>query len=60
MSKSLITALIVVALDAIGLGLIMPVVPALLNEFVPAEQTAFHYGVFYRFMRLCRSFARPF
>src|SRR5574344_2099294 len=46
MSKSRITALIVVALDAIGLGLIMPVVPALLNEFVPAEQTAFHYGVF--------------
>lgn len=59
MSKSLITALIVVALDAIGLGLIMPVVPALLNEFVPAEQTAFHYGVFLSLYAFMQVFCAP-
>src|SRR5574344_1957926 len=59
MSKSRITALIVVAPDALGLGLIMPVVPALLNEFVPAEQTAFHYGVFLSLYAFMQVFCAP-
>ena len=39
-----IIALLIVGLDAMGLGLIMPVLPTLLRELVPAEQVAGHYG----------------
>jgi DHA1 family tetracycline resistance protein-like MFS transporter len=44
MRSSAIIALLIVGLDAMGLGLIMPVLPALLRELVPAEQVAGHYG----------------
>ncbi|WP_242558553.1 MULTISPECIES: Tet(A)/Tet(B)/Tet(C) family tetracycline efflux MFS transporter [Pandoraea] len=37
--------MIVVVLDAMGLGLIMPVLPTLLRSFVPGDQVAAHYGV---------------
>jgi MFS family permease len=42
--SSAIIALLIVSLDAMGLGLIMPVLPTLLRELVPAEQVAGHYG----------------
>ena len=44
MHSSAIIALLIVGLDAMGLGLIMPVLPALLRELVPTEQVAGHYG----------------
>ena len=44
MHSSAIIALLIVSLDAMGLGLIMPVLPTLLRELVPAEQVAGHYG----------------
>lgn len=44
MHSSAIIALLIVSLDAMGLGLIMPVFPTLLRELVPAEQVAGHYG----------------
>lgn len=44
MRSSAIIALLIVGLDAMGLGLIMPVLPTLLRELVPAEQVAGHYG----------------
>lgn len=37
--------LLVVTLDATGLGLIMPVLPTLLREFLPSHQIATHYGI---------------
>ncbi len=37
----------------------MPVVPALLNEFVPTEQTAFHYGVFLSLYAFMQVFCAP-
>ncbi|MGO3871902.1 MAG: Tet(A)/Tet(B)/Tet(C) family tetracycline efflux MFS transporter [Alcaligenes sp.] len=44
-NRSCLIALLVLCLDAVGLGLIMPVLPSLLRELVPAEQVARHYGV---------------
>ncbi|WP_423245144.1 Tet(A)/Tet(B)/Tet(C) family tetracycline efflux MFS transporter [Enterobacter roggenkampii] len=46
MSQPAIIALIVVSLDAMGLGIIMPALPALLRELMPAGQIAGHYGAF--------------
>lgn len=45
MNKSIIIILLITALDAIGIGLIMPVLPTLLNEFVSENSLATHYGV---------------
>ncbi|WP_193015995.1 Tet(H)/Tet(J) family tetracycline efflux MFS transporter [Proteus sp. FME41] len=45
MNKSIIIILLITVLDAIGIGLIMPVLPALLNEFVSENSLASHYGV---------------
>lgn len=38
-------ALMIIFIDAIGLGLIMPVLPSLLGEFLPTETIPNHYGV---------------
>lgn len=46
MNKSIIIILLVTVLDAIGIGLIMPVLPTLLNEFVSENRLANHYGIF--------------
>ncbi|MEZ2862941.1 tetracycline efflux MFS transporter Tet(H) [Proteus terrae] len=45
MNKSIIIILLITVLDAIGIGLIMPVLPTLLNEFVSENILATHYGV---------------
>ncbi|QIG04871.1 tetracycline efflux MFS transporter Tet(H) [Proteus sp. ZN5] len=45
MNKSIIIILLITILDAIGIGLIMPVLPTLLNEFVSENSLATHYGV---------------
>lgn len=56
MNKSLAAALIVVTIDAIGVGLVMPVLPALLREHMQPGEVAGHYGVLlslYALMQVC-------
>ncbi|MGX1786657.1 Tet(A)/Tet(B)/Tet(C) family tetracycline efflux MFS transporter [Bosea sp. NPDC055332] len=56
MNKPLIAALVVVTLDAMGVGLVMPVLPALLREHVQPGEVAGHYGVLlslYALMQVC-------
>ena len=43
--RSCLIALLILCLDAVGLGLIMPVLPTLLRELVSGGQVATHYGV---------------
>ncbi len=45
MNKSLAVVLSVIMLDAMGLGLVMPVLPELLRGLVPDGQVTGHYGV---------------
>jgi len=44
-NRSCLIALLILCLDAVGIGLIMPVLPSLLREMLPVEQVARHYGV---------------
>lgn len=44
-NRSCLIALLILCLDAVGIGLIMPVLPSLLRELLPVEQVARHYGV---------------
>lgn len=56
MNSSLAAALSVVILDAMGIGLVMPVLPALLREHVQPAEVAGHYGVLlslYAVMQVC-------
>ncbi|CAD5275272.1 Tetracycline resistance protein, class G [Bosea sp. 62] len=56
MNKSLAVALIVTILDAMGVGLVMPVLPALLREHVQPGEVAAHYGALlslYALMQVC-------
>ncbi len=45
MNKSAKIALVITLLDAMGIGLIMPVLPTLLREFIAPENIANHFGV---------------
>ena len=45
MNKSLAVVLSVITLDAMGLGLVMPVLPELLRGLVPDGKVTGHYGV---------------
>lgn len=45
MNKSTSIALIITLLDVMGIGLIMPVLPTLLREFIATENIANHFGV---------------
>ena len=56
MNRSLAAALSVVILDAMGVGLVMPVLPALLREHVQPAEVAGHYGILlslYAVMQVC-------
>lgn len=56
MNKFAVIALVVTLLDAMGIGLIMPVLPALLREYLPGEEVANHYGILlalYAVMQVC-------
>ncbi|MEQ4674872.1 Tet(A)/Tet(B)/Tet(C) family tetracycline efflux MFS transporter [Providencia vermicola] len=59
MNKSAITALTITSLDAIGIGLIMPVLPALLREYVSAENLAHHYGILLALYAIMQVFFAP-
>lgn len=45
MNRTVMMALVIIFLDAIGIGIIMPVLPALLREFVGKANVAENYGV---------------
>ncbi|EUC18909.1 Tet(A)/Tet(B)/Tet(C) family tetracycline efflux MFS transporter [Paraburkholderia hospita] len=59
MNKPRFIALTVVTLDAMGLGLVMPVLPTLLRGFVPGTQVAWHYGTFLALYALMQVFFAP-
>ncbi|EPL9569022.1 Tet(A)/Tet(B)/Tet(C) family tetracycline efflux MFS transporter [Providencia rettgeri] len=59
MNKFAITALAITALDAMGIGLIMPVLPALLREYVSAENLANHYGILLALYAIMQVFFAP-
>lgn len=44
MNRYTVIALLITFLDAVGMGLIMPVLPSLLEEFVLKDTIATHYG----------------
>nr|AIA17966.1 TetA [uncultured bacterium] len=52
-------ALAVVTLDAIGLGLIMPVLPSLLRAFLPSSQVTTHFGILLSLYALMQAFFSP-
>ena len=45
MNRTVMMALVIIFLDAMGIGIIMPVLPALLREFVGKANVAENYGV---------------
>ncbi len=54
--QTLIVILSTVALDAVGIGLIMPVLPGLLRNLVHSNDVTAHYGILlalYALMRIC-------
>lgn len=59
MNKFAITALTITALDAMGIGLIMPVLPALLREYVTIENLANHYGILLALYAIMQVFFAP-
>ncbi|RFT10043.1 Tet(A)/Tet(B)/Tet(C) family tetracycline efflux MFS transporter [Providencia rettgeri] len=59
MNKFAITALTITALDAMGIGLIMPVLPALLREYVTLENLANHYGILLALYSIMQVFFAP-
>ncbi|MTC22889.1 MULTISPECIES: Tet(A)/Tet(B)/Tet(C) family tetracycline efflux MFS transporter [unclassified Providencia] len=59
MNKTAVIALVITALDAMGIGLIMPVLPTLLREYVTLEQLANHYGVLLALYAVMQVFFAP-
>lgn len=59
MNKSKGIALTVVTLDAVGLGVIMPILPSLLREFLPHSKVATHYGILLALYALMQAFFSP-
>ncbi|EMX6282880.1 Tet(A)/Tet(B)/Tet(C) family tetracycline efflux MFS transporter [Providencia sp. PROV257] len=59
MNKFAITALTLTALDAMGIGLIMPVLPALFREYVTLENLANHYGILLALYSIMQVFFAP-
>ncbi|MBV2189467.1 Tet(A)/Tet(B)/Tet(C) family tetracycline efflux MFS transporter [Providencia rettgeri] len=59
MNNFAITALTITALDAMGIGMIMPVLPALLREYVTIENLANHYGILLALYAVMQVFFAP-
>lgn len=58
-NKGIVVIFMTVALDAMGLGLIIPVLPALLRSLVHADQVAKHYGIILTLYALMQFFFAP-
>lgn len=59
MNRSAVVALVVVALDAMGMGLIMPVLPALLRELASDRNFVAHLGALLSLYALMQVFCAP-
>ncbi|HKU97867.1 MAG TPA: Tet(A)/Tet(B)/Tet(C) family tetracycline efflux MFS transporter [Vineibacter sp.] len=59
MNKAILVICATVALDAIGIGLIMPVLPGLLRNLVHGDDVAGHYGVLLSLYALMQVLCAP-
>ncbi|TWT11411.1 Tet(A)/Tet(B)/Tet(C) family tetracycline efflux MFS transporter [Reyranella sp. CPCC 100927] len=59
MNKAIIVICATVALDAVGIGLIMPVLPGLLRNLVHSDHVAGHYGVLLSLYALMQVLCAP-
>ena len=58
-NKAIIVICAIVALDAVGIGLIMPVLPGLLRNLLHADHVAGHYGVLLSLYALMQVICAP-
>ena len=59
MKKSLSVILITIFLDAVGIGLIMPILPELLRSLAGAEAGGVHYGALLAVYALMQKIKQP-
>ncbi|MBR7654632.1 Tet(A)/Tet(B)/Tet(C) family tetracycline efflux MFS transporter [Brucella oryzae] len=59
MNRTLMIVLAVTALDAVGIGLAMPVLPSLLRDVAHSEDVAGHYGMLLSLYALMQVFFAP-
>ena len=59
-NNALIVILGTVTLDAVGIGLVMPVLPGLLRDIVHSDSIASHYGVLLALYALMQFLCAPF
>ncbi|MEL4375818.1 Tet(A)/Tet(B)/Tet(C) family tetracycline efflux MFS transporter [Brucella cytisi] len=59
MKRTLMIVLAVTALDAVGIGLVMPVLPSLLRDVAHSDDVAGHYGVLLSLYALMQVFFAP-
>ena len=59
MNRTLMIVLAVVALDAAGIGLVMPVLPSLLRDVAHTDDVAGHYGILLSLYALMQVFFAP-
>ena len=60
MNKPLLAILATVVLDAIGMGLVLPILPGLLRELTHWDRIAEHYGLLIASYALMQFFFSPF
>jgi DHA1 family tetracycline resistance protein-like MFS transporter len=58
-NKAITVILITILLDAIGIGLIMPILPDLLRDLVHSDQIAGHYGILLSLYALMQFLCTP-
>ncbi|WP_032450756.1 MFS transporter, partial [Brucella pinnipedialis] len=58
-NNALIVILGTVTLDAVGIGLVMPVLPGLLRDIVHSDSIASHYGVLLALYALMQFLCAP-
>jgi DHA1 family tetracycline resistance protein-like MFS transporter len=59
MQKSLLTILLTVALDGIGLGLILPILPSLVRQLAPDGNAPRHFGILMALYAVMQFFCSP-
>ncbi len=59
MQKSLLTILLTVSLDAVGLGLILPILPSLVRELAPLGNAPRHFGILMALYAVMQFFCSP-
>ena len=59
MNKKLWLILIVAFLNAVGLTIVIPLFPFLINQYVPAEKVALYLGILVSIYAVCKFFMAP-